>query len=185
MSAELKIDSELRCVACDSKDVIRIIKEISFPYGAEPKTVFLKATVPVFRCSSCAMEFLGEEAEELQHEAICAHLGVMTPKEIAHLVHSYGMDRESFAELSKIGIATLGRWERGEYIQLAANDQYLYLLSFPDNLQRLLHRGVPSFKSQIERDMPSVNSAAPRIPASRKRLLFGMARRETSITERN
>ena len=52
------------------------------------------------------------------------------------------MTRLGFAELTKFGEATLGRWERGALIQNAANDQFLYLLRFAENVDRLRTRNA-------------------------------------------
>jgi hypothetical protein len=47
------------------------------------------------------------------------------------------LSRAEFARLTKLGEATLVRWEKGSLIQNPANDQYLRLLGFEDNIRRL------------------------------------------------
>ena len=74
------------------------------------------------------------------HETVCRHLGVQTPVEVLAIRQKYNMSRPGFAELTRLGEATLGRWERGALIQNAANDQFLYLLRFADNIDRLRAR---------------------------------------------
>jgi DNA-binding transcriptional regulator YiaG len=97
--------------------------------------------VPLRRCRDCGFEFLDSVAEERQHDAVCRHLGVMTPAEIRQIRQKAGsLSRGEFAKISRVGEASLGRWERGELIQNAANDQLLYLLTFPENLNRLRER---------------------------------------------
>jgi DNA-binding transcriptional regulator YiaG len=91
----------------------------------------------VMTCNQCGFQFTDEVAEEARHEAVCRHLGVMTPKEIKEIRKSYGMSRAEFSHLTRIGEASLARWENGLLIQSPAYDQLLYLLTFPENLERL------------------------------------------------
>ena len=108
-----------------------------FEYGTGAKVVELVALVPLRVCAECAFEFTDSEAEDLRHEAVCHHLGLMTPTDIRGLRNRYGLTRAQFAEKTRIGEASLARWETGELFQTAANDNYLFLLTFPDNLELL------------------------------------------------
>jgi DNA-binding transcriptional regulator YiaG len=131
----------LVCPSC-GRDAIRTV-EIAhkFPYGDGDQAVELSVTVPLRHCLSCGFEFLDSVAEELQHDAVCRHLGVMPPAEVRTVRQKAGdMSRGAFARLTRLGEATIGRWERGELIQNAANDQLLYLLTFPENVNRLRER---------------------------------------------
>jgi len=83
------------------------------------------------------MEFTDESAEVLKHAAVCKHLGVMTPAEILDLRRRYGLSRGDFARITKLGEASLARWENGNLIQSQAYDQYLSLLKDPGNFERL------------------------------------------------
>jgi DNA-binding transcriptional regulator YiaG len=130
------------CANCDGTEFEIEWKEQSFPYGSGDEAVELSVTVPVHVCKTCAFQFTGEDAEDLRHEAVCHHLGVMTPSEIIGIRERYGMARAEFAELSKIGTASLARWETGIIVQNAANDQLLYLLRFEDNVSRLRSRAA-------------------------------------------
>jgi len=64
----------------------------------------------------------------------------MTPKEIINLRKRQGLTRAEFAQRSRIGEASLARWETGEFIQTQANDNYLFLLGFPENMDRIMKR---------------------------------------------
>ena len=68
------------CFECDAQTRTEW-REHAFAYGVGASTVELNVTLPVRVCNSCGFEFLDHEAETLQHEAICAHLDVLTPKE--------------------------------------------------------------------------------------------------------
>jgi transcriptional regulator with XRE-family HTH domain len=61
----------------------------------------------------------------------------LSPGEIVGLRHRHGLSRAEFAKLTKLGEATLGRWERGTLKPNAAYDMYLRLLSFDENMRRL------------------------------------------------
>jgi len=101
----------------------------------------LSARIPVRRCEECGNQFLDAEAEDLMHEAVCRHLGVMTSSEVRAIRRQSGrLSRAEFARITRLGEATIGRWERGELIQNAAYDQLLYLLTFPENLVRIRER---------------------------------------------
>ena len=50
------------------------------------------------------------------------------------------MTRPQFAALTKLGEATIARWEAGNLIQNAANDKFLRLLVYPENVERLRDR---------------------------------------------
>jgi len=64
----------------------------------------------------------------------------MAPSEIQALREGYDMSRAEFSRLTRIGEASLGRWENGLLIQGQANDRFLYLLTFPENVARLRAR---------------------------------------------
>ena len=97
----------------------------------------LTVEIPVRICASCGFEFLEHEAEVLKHEAVCAHLGVLSPKEIRGIRAMHGMSRADFSKMTGLGEATLNRWENAILIQNKANDRYLRLLALPDNMHRL------------------------------------------------
>jgi DNA-binding transcriptional regulator YiaG len=117
-------------------------REQRFLYGKPGEAIELVANVPVHICRACKFEFTSEEAEEPRHEAVCQHLGVLSPRRITDLRRLYDMSRAEFAELSRVGTASLARWEAGILIQNPANDQLLYLLHFEDNVERLRNRGA-------------------------------------------
>ena len=53
----------------------------SFRYGAGGETASLATCVPVRQCVRCDIEFLDQEAEQLEHDAVRRHLGVLAPQE--------------------------------------------------------------------------------------------------------
>lgn len=96
-----------------------------FIYGVGSEAVELSADVTVHTCSYCSVSYTGEEAEIAWHEAVCRHLGVLTPREIRAIRRSRNMSRAAFASLTGCDEADFTRWERGEIIQTLAIDDCL------------------------------------------------------------
>lgn len=137
----LRENEQLTCPDCGRPNVETEWKDRPFPYGIGAEQVELVVELPFRRCRDCGLQYLDEVGEDLTHERVCRHLGVMTPAEIVALREGYGLSRKEFCELTKLGEATLARWERGALIQNAANDQFLRLLAHPDNVARLRAAG--------------------------------------------
>jgi putative zinc finger/helix-turn-helix YgiT family protein len=132
--------SEYECFNCGSNHIATRMVTETFQYGSGAKAAELQVSIPVRQCGECGFEYTDSEADDLRHETVCRHLGVMTPAEVVALRKRYNVSRAEFAERTRIGEASLARWETGELIQNAANDNYLYLLSFPENFQRVVER---------------------------------------------
>lgn len=111
--------------------------EHSFRYGLGKAAVDLAVRLPVRRCEQCDFDYLDEEGERLKHEAVCRHLGVLSPTEVQRIRQRHGLSRQAFAKLSGIGEASLARWENGVKIQTLAYDRYLRFLAQPEGLAKL------------------------------------------------
>ncbi len=133
----------MTCPQCGHDSVHAHPEKQKFEYGDEPHAVLLTADVLVSRCDECGFEFTDDSAEEARHDAVCEHLGVMTPRQIKDLRGHYKLSRSEFAQISKIGEASLARWESGALTQSPAYALYLYLLSYPENFERLRTRVTP------------------------------------------
>jgi len=131
---------DLLCPGCGAKRVGTSLVADKFVYGVGPDAVELVVEVPLRTCQSCGFQFLDDKAEDAHHEAVCRHLGVLTPAEIRALRARLGLTRAAFAQLTRLGEATLARWERGALIQTAAYDQFLYLLQDDRNVELLRER---------------------------------------------
>ena len=124
------------CPQCDGT-VETIPHQHTFRYGSGSSAADIEVTLPVRRCATCDFEFLDEEGHRLKHDALCRHLGVLTPGEILRIRERHGLSRAAFARVTKLGEASLARWETGRVIQTQANDCYLRLLDQPDAIARL------------------------------------------------
>lgn len=132
-----EIDGPDSCEMCGTPGLKTERVRNPFIYGIGSDAVELTADIPVHTCKSCAVSFTGEDAEVIEHDVVCRHLGVLTPDEIRALRDRYGMSRAAFARLTGFGEATLARWERRELIQNTSCDRYLQLLRHPPNVDRL------------------------------------------------
>lgn len=103
----------------------------TFRYGTGESAADLTARVPVRRCDGCDFDYLDYVGERIMHEAVCHHLGVLTPAEILAIRERLGLSRAAFAKITGIGEASLSRWESGINVQNPANDRYLRLLAHP------------------------------------------------------
>jgi DNA-binding transcriptional regulator YiaG len=110
------------CGQCGSGRVSRLEEVEDFQYGVGDDSVRLSATVPVYTCGDCEFRFTNELAEVLRHDAVCKHIGVLTPGEITAIRGEFNLTRERFSHLTGFGIASLARWENGQLIQSKSNN---------------------------------------------------------------
>ena len=113
------------CPHCDGEATSRVVEEV-FPYGIDEDAVELSAMVEVWSCETCHESWTYDETSH--HDAVCRHLGVLTPTEIRALRKTLGCSREDFAEMTGFGEASIQRWESGHTIQTRGNDLLLRLL---------------------------------------------------------
>ena len=138
LMVDFKDDLEnLACGECESKNISCDTIQEKFDYGVGDEAVELVADVPLCKCEDCGFRFLPSVADDLMHVAVCNHLGVKTPCEVASLRKASFNSRSDASNVTGIGEASFGRWERGALIQTPAFDRYLYLLSFQENVARL------------------------------------------------
>ena len=146
---EVKTDEA--CPLCGSDGVEVFPHSLVFTYGSDDDAADLTVEVSVRRCDACGFEYLDESAEDLKHEAVCRHLGLLSPGDIRGIRKKCRMSRSTFARLTGLGDASLNRWENGLRIQSRANDRYLRLLAFPDVMRRLEAMAVASSPPRAKR----------------------------------
>ena len=152
-------EEHLTCPDCESDQVETRYERHSFEYGPPGDSVTLSATVPVHYCRNpdCGEAFLGEEAVRIRHEAVCAHLGLLTPYAIKELRVKKGGSATAFAIVTGIGMASLQRWESGAQLQSRSQDNFLRLLALGDNYQALvaIREGKELARKQTSTDGPA------------------------------
>ena len=148
-------DSEkLVCPECGKTNVSTSMEDYTFDYGSGDGKVELTAVVPVRVCNDCGCKYMDYLADEAQHEAVCKYKKVLSPSQIRSLRSLYNFSQSEFANISKLGEATLSRWERGVVIQNEAYDNYLYLLGFASNLRLIMNRHTSKVEQSSVADLP-------------------------------
>ena len=132
--------SKNRCEFCESSEITKSTKTEIFIYGAGLDAVELTASVPVIYCSSCGESYADGEAELSRHDAVCRHLGRLTPEEIREIRRGYGLTQRELASLTGIGEASIKRWELGNQIQNSSCDNLLRLVRLPNNYRLLIDK---------------------------------------------
>ena len=92
------------------------IESQAFQYGAGADAVMLDVQVPVWKCLQCGEAYVGGEAEDIRHEAVCKHLDRPTPAEIRSFRSANDLSQEQFAEMTSFAVADVVRWETGNRI---------------------------------------------------------------------
>ena len=160
---ERTIQQRLECPNCGSNAVETRMERGTFKYGTGADAPELSAIVPVRVCPACGFEYTDASAEEVRHEVVCQHIGLLTPRQIVSIRKYYGLTRAEFAALTRFGEASLARWETGSILQNPANDQLLYLLQFQENIERLRERatgegtGATATPTVTERKFAAIN----------------------------
>ena len=132
------------CAQCGAQAVDTVEHRHTFRYGAGESAADLTVDLPVRRCGVCGFEFLDRESERIKLEAICKHLGVLSPSGIRRIREHYGMTQAEFAEVTGLGTATLVRWENGSMNHTRAYDRYIRLLEKPEIMQQLRRLAEPA-----------------------------------------
>jgi putative zinc finger/helix-turn-helix YgiT family protein len=150
---------ELRtCDECEAHAVRLSFREQRFQYGDGSDAVELRARVPVWECANCGHAYTDGDAEDFRHEAVCRHLGVLSPKQIRAIRERHNMSQAEFARVTGFGLASVKRWETGALIQNLSADRMLRLINNdPTIMGKLLMietRGMssdagPSFRTEL------------------------------------
>lgn len=139
--------SSEHCAICGELAATHAIETQQFAYVDGEREYLLTASVPVVHCTACGESYAGEEAEIVQHEAVCRHLGRLTPGEIRGLRQRLGLSQAKLAEATGIGIASIKRWENGAVIQNASLDARLRTLETTNPARS--GRPVPRFQTEL------------------------------------
>lgn len=155
----------IECPACGSQQVSTRDALESFDYGSGDARVTLSAMMPTLQCSGCGLQYTDGRAEILRHNAVCAYLGVLNPEQIRAIRQSKGMSRQRFADITRIGSATLARWEAADVIQNPAMDVLLRLVDRPEVFALLV---TGKYRNE-QVDVTSDRSNVARFPTLAKR----------------
>ncbi len=95
----------------------------------------------VLQCQRCGAIILEDAANERLDEALHAAAGILKPAEIRQNREALGLTRQQLADLLRISMFTLTRWETGSQIQQRAMDTLLRLFFQSGEARRIL--GAP------------------------------------------
>ena len=140
------IEGRRPCAQCGARAVETVEQRHTFRYGTGESAAELTVHLPVRRCATCGFEFLDGESERIKLEAICEHLGVLSPAGIRRIRERYGMTQAEFARVTGLGKASLVRWENGSMNHTRAYDRYVRLLESPDVMRRLRRLSEPAHR---------------------------------------
>ncbi|MCY4025931.1 MAG: type II toxin-antitoxin system MqsA family antitoxin [Acidobacteria bacterium] len=140
------VEPQQRCAQCGARAVDTVEQRQTFRYGTGESAADLTVDLPVRRCATCGFEFLDGESERIKLEAICEHLGVLSPAGIRRIRERYGMTQAEFAQVTGLGTASLVRWENGSMNHTRAYDRYIRLLESPDVMRRLRRLAEPAVR---------------------------------------
>lgn len=163
------MNSPYACPLCGGTQISTVLHRDTFTYGSGESAATLRCELPVRHCAACDIEFVDHEGERIRHEAVCRHLGVLTPAEIRAIRSRHGMTRTVFAQITGLGEATLNRWENGIVVQNLANDRYLRLLSMPGVIHTL--RTTLDSPTSLSHESPSVGRSRFRVLEVSDRML--------------
>src|SRR5665213_785948 len=141
MRLENQVETCLRCPVCNRGRLHPMVVTERFPYEDDGKEVMVVAeNVPVERCDNpeCGEQLSGPDAASIRHMAICRALGLLTPSDIRAIRDRLNLTQAEFARLTRLGEATICRWERGRLLQNPAMDRYLRLIASGEDNVRLL-----------------------------------------------
>jgi DNA-binding transcriptional regulator YiaG len=159
-----------QCPNCESLNVRAENREDRFLYGVGEQATELNAVVPMHICADCGLEYTDEVGERLRQEAICRHLGILSPSEIVAIRESYNLSRRQFAAVTRIGLASLSRWEAGGGTQNPAMDIYIRLLSRKDVFGIIQRSDFEVFKHTATSYQAKFQAIAKLNPPHRARL---------------
>jgi len=125
-----ELDGPDTCDMCGTPGLKTELVRDPFIYGVGDDAVELVVEIPVRTCSSCG-PYTDDQAEDIRHDEVCRHLGVLTAAEIRGLRAKYDLSRAELARITGLGESSIARWETRDIIQNVANDRYLRLLQDP------------------------------------------------------
>ena len=124
----MAISNKVECPECAKISVIEISEPHKFMWGSE-KPIELSPTLVVLTCVDCGFRFTDGRAENIEHDAICRHLGRLTSQEIRDIRERRQLSRAELGAFCGREEVSVKRWETGGLIQDELDDSTLRLLA--------------------------------------------------------
>lgn len=149
-SNTMSIEEYEICECCGERGAQLAMERIPFIYGVGEKAVELYADMPVWSCESCGEIYSGSDGEEAEREAICKHLGRLTPHQIVAARKSLGQTQVEFAQGAGVSRVSLARWESGAQIPSRVFDARIREYLRECELKRAVQKyGEPKFRTDV------------------------------------
>lgn len=117
------------CPQCGGAEIDTRWVDDVMTWGSGDHKSRIPVSVPVRTCPACNFQYFDHHGERLRHEAICRHLGVLSPADIRSIRRGHGMTRAAFGHATGLGEATIERLENGLVIQDHKDDRHLRLFA--------------------------------------------------------
>ena len=69
----------MSCAQCGATTVSTSWVDDTLVWGSGESATTISVRIPFRSCRSCDFTYLDDEAEDIRHNAVCRHLGVLTP----------------------------------------------------------------------------------------------------------
>jgi len=142
------------CEACGEDHARLVTERVAFEYGDRSAALTLHADMPMWVCDACGERYTAEGAEAAEREAICRHLGRLTPTEIVNIRMKAKLTQDGFARRLGVGRVTLARWETGQQLQSAVYDKLVR------DLAKNINTGTQVSRYRFQTDVSGRRSAA-------------------------
>lgn len=159
----------IECEMCGEHSATASGQWQDFDYNDGRKTVALKAYVDVVSCTQCGCSYTTGDAEDARHEAVCRHLGRLTPAEIRRIRSVFNLTQaELSVRLDGVSLASIKRWEAGDCIQGDAFDRRLRSLQDALPSERGVAKFAPVFVTKLTEKVLANEAAFQLRPARRQ-----------------
>ncbi len=89
-------------------------------------------------CDACGERVFGRSVEDQISDALRAHLGLLSPREIHDQLKTLGLSQKQLASRLGIAEATVSRWRTGTVIQSRAMDNLMRVYFAVPEVRRVL-----------------------------------------------
>ncbi len=149
-----------KCGSCRERAVVEAILpsyETEMEHDGRKYAIQL-SDLKVPRCENCGTIGIDEEAGERLNDALRAAAGLLAPSEIRAHRKRLKLTQEQLAELLRINVSTLSRWETGAQMQQRTLDAFLRVVfQFPD-----VRRFLGGVRLMVEASEPPLRAHLPR-----------------------
>lgn len=123
-----KAKKEVRdCLECGARAMHVAWESRVIEYGAE-NAIPIHTRAPVWSCGECGFAYTDGVGQAIEHECICRHFCLLTPREVRGIRRKRKLSEAELAWLTRFEIDAIRRWERGAWMQDASTDRFLRLI---------------------------------------------------------